>query len=107
MSPALTCDEELVLPRLEAILAGTLALMTGYSQALQAALHPAQRLAMGRKIGGNLGLLAGHPALSENFQRIVLGLEARWALMSECTEASAPAAERCGSVALRAPSQLQ
>lgn len=77
--------EEHELPGVEAVLAGTLALMTGYSQALQADLHPLQRVAMGAKIAHNLALLAEHPALSENFQRIVLGLGARWRLMSDCT----------------------
>jgi hypothetical protein len=77
--------EEHELPGIEAVLAGTLALMTGYSQALQADLHPIQRVAMGAKIAHNLALLAEHPALSESFQRIVLGLGARWRLMSDCT----------------------
>jgi hypothetical protein len=82
--------EEHELPSLEAVLAGTLALMTGYSQALQADLHPQQRIHMGVKIGANLALLAEHPALSEPFQRIVLGLRARWRLMSECTAQTSP-----------------
>jgi hypothetical protein len=83
--------EEHELPSVEAVLAGTLALMTGYSQALQADLHPQQRVAMGVKIGANLDLLAEHPALSENFQRLLLGLRARWRLMSDCTAQAAPA----------------
>jgi len=36
--------EEHELPSIEAVLAGTLALLTGYSHALQAGLDPAQRL---------------------------------------------------------------
>ncbi len=84
--------EEHELPSLEAVLAGTLALMTGYSQALQADLHPQQRLLMGAKIGSNLDLLAGHGGLSESFQRILLGLRARWQLMSACTEQAEPSA---------------
>ena len=83
--------EEHELPSVEAVLAGTLALMTGYSQALQADLHPQQRIQMGVKIGANLDLLAGHPALSENFQRLLLGLRARWRAMSDCTAQAAPA----------------
>lgn len=82
--------DELELPASEAVLAATLALMTGYSQALQADLNPEQRLLMGAKIGRNLELLADHPALSDGFQRIVLGLCARWQLMSACTLQSAP-----------------
>ena len=85
-----TLVEEHELPSLEAVLAGTLALMTGYSQALQADLHPQQRIAMGAKIGNNLELLADHPALSETFQRLLLGLRARWRAMSDCTAQAAP-----------------
>lgn len=87
-----TCTEEHELPASEAVIAATLALMTGYSQALQADLHPAQRLLMGAKIGRNLELLAEHPALSDGFQRVVLGLLGRWQLMSDCTARAAPAA---------------
>ncbi len=91
-TPRRHLDEEHELPTLEAVLAGTLALMTGYAQALQADLHPQQRLAMGAKIGRNLELLASHGAVSEPFQRIALGLQARWQLMSNCTAQSAPCA---------------
>ncbi|WP_298831760.1 hypothetical protein [uncultured Piscinibacter sp.] len=84
--------EEHELPSLEAVLAGTLALMTGYAQALQAELHPEQRLLMGAKIGRNLEMLASHVATSEAFQRIALGLRARWQLMSARTAQSAPCA---------------
>ena len=85
--------DEHELPSVEAVLAGTLALMTGYAQALQAELHPQQRLAMGDKIVRNLELLAAHGALSQPFQRIALGLQARWQAMSRCTAQSAP----CGA----------
>lgn len=84
--------EEHELPSVEAVLAGTMALMTGYAQALQAELHPEQRLLMGAKISRNLELLAANGAVSEPFQRIALGLQARWQLMSACTEQSAPCA---------------
>jgi len=100
--------EEHELPAVEAVLAGTLALMTGYGQALQADLHPQQRLHMGMKIVQNLALLAEHPALSEAFQRIVLGLRARWRLMSECTEQALPCEAAEGSRwAAPAPRRLQ
>lgn len=96
MSPILPnerqLDEEHELPSVEAVLAGTLALMTGYAQALQADLHPEQRLLMGAKIGRNLELLSGHQCVSEPFQRIALGLRARWQAMSACTAQSAPCA---------------
>lgn len=98
--------DEHELPASEAVLAATLALMTGYSQALQADLHPQQRLLMGAKIGRNLALLADHPALSEGFQRIALGLRARWQLMSACTVQAEPARAE-GLAPCAAPARLQ
>ena len=86
-------DEEHDLPPIEAVLAGTLALMTGYSQALLAELHPEHRVLMGRKIGNNLALLAEHPLLSAPFQTVLSGLQRRWAQMAVCT---AEAASSCG-----------
>jgi hypothetical protein len=99
--------EEHELPSVEAVLAGTFALMTGYSQALQADLHPQQRLQMGAKIVANLDLLAVHPTLSENFQRVLLGLRARWRLMSDCTAAAAPLAWNDAAALAPAPRRIQ
>jgi hypothetical protein len=80
--------EEHELPSIEAVLAGTLALMTGYSQALQAEVDPQGRVAMGDKIGDNLGLLLDHPQLSPGFRQVLLGLQRRWQAMGECTRAA-------------------
>jgi hypothetical protein len=86
---SLPCEiEEHELPCVEAVLAGTLALMTGYSQALQAATHPEQRLLMGRKITRQLDLLAAHAQLSCAFRQVLGNLSQRWQLMSACTEAA-------------------
>ncbi|MEO8805524.1 MAG: hypothetical protein ABI433_05550 [Burkholderiaceae bacterium] len=87
--------EEHELPSIEAVLAGTLALMTGYSQALQAELDPQHRVKMGLKIGDNLSLLVDHPQLSLGFRQVLLGLQGRWHAMSECT---AQAAQECKCV---------
>ena len=57
--------EEHHLPPIEALLAATLALMTGYSQYLQAEANPSQRIRMGEKITHNLGVLSEHPLLSD------------------------------------------
>ena len=84
--------EEHELPSIEAVLAGTLALMTGYSQALQAELDPQHRLRMGVKVGDNLALLVDHPVLSLGFRQVLLRLQKRWRAMSECT---AQAAREC------------
>ena len=88
--------EEHELPSIEAVLAGTLALMTGYSQALQAELDPQHRVKMGVKIGDNLSLLADHPQLSLGFRQVLLGLRGRWHAMGECT---AQAAQDCDCAA--------
>jgi hypothetical protein len=77
--------EEHELPCLEAVLAGTLALMTGYSQALQAELRPHQRVLMGEKIGDNLALLLHQPQLSSGFRQVLLALHRRWQAMNACT----------------------
>jgi hypothetical protein len=87
--------EEHELPSIEAVLAGTLALMTGYSQALQAELDPQHRVTMGLKIGDNLSLLIDHPQLSLGFRQVLLGLQRRWHAMGECT---AQAAQDCDCV---------
>ncbi|MEO8057880.1 MAG: hypothetical protein ABI671_06110 [Burkholderiales bacterium] len=86
--------EEHELPSVEAVLAGTLALMTGYSQALQAELDPQHRVKMGLKIGDNLSLLVDHPQLSLGFRQVLLGLQGRWHAMGECT---AQAAQDCAT----------
>ncbi len=99
--------EEHELPCIEAVLAGTLALMTGYSQALQAELDPAQRLRMGVKISENLALLMDHPMLSLGFRQVVRGLRGRWQAMSECTVQAAHDCACGGSVAVATPGRFQ
>jgi hypothetical protein len=78
------------LPCVEAMLAATLALMTGHSQNLQAALDPEHRLKLGLKIGENLALLVDHPLLSAGFRQVLLGLQRRWHDISDCTAQAAP-----------------
>lgn len=62
------------LPSAEALLAGTLALMTGHAQQPDSGL----RTLMARKIVSNLLSLSGHPHLSGGFQRTVTNLRASW-----------------------------
>lgn len=106
--------EEHDLPCLEAVLAGTLALMTGYGQALQAALGPAQRLDVGRKVVDNLALLSAHPQLSSGFRQVLAGLYRRWQAMSRCTEEAAresaavqPGPAGRGVLMVAAPERMQ
>ena len=77
--------DEYELPCTEAVLAGTLALMTGYSQALQAEHDPAQRLAISLRVAHNLERLAGQAALSEPFRALSGKLSALWQQMARCT----------------------
>jgi hypothetical protein len=88
--------EEFEMPAADAVLAATLALMTGYGQALQAALNPEHRLLMGAKIVRNLALLADHPQLSAGLRQVLERLQQRWQSMSACTEADAPSRCACG-----------
>ena len=66
--------EDYVMPCAEAMLAGTLALMTGYAQSAQAQ-HAGL---MARKIVSNLFFLSRHPALSPEFRRVVERLHGAW-----------------------------
>ncbi len=89
---------------MEAVLAGTLALMTGYSQALQAELDPQGRVGMAEKVASNLGLLLDHPQLSLGFRQVLFGLQQRWIAMNKCTVEATPTAahsRRASDEALR------
>jgi hypothetical protein len=77
--------EEYELPSSEAVLAGTLALMTGYSQALQAERDPAQRLAISLRVAHNLERLTDQAALSEPFRALSGKLALLWRQMARCT----------------------
>jgi len=77
--------EEYELPCREALLAGTLALMTGYSQALQAERDPAQRLAISLRIAHNLERLSVQPAMTGPFRALSGKLAALWQQMARCT----------------------
>ena len=80
-APAASCVEEYDLPCAEALLAGTLALMTGYVQAC----CDSHRDAMGRKVAGNLQLLAQAQGLTPHFRTMLWSLQERWA--QQCTAA--------------------
>lgn len=78
--PHLTADaadesaEEYTMPSAEAMLAGTLALMTGYAQHQDAGV----RSLMARKVVSNLFFLSGHPHLSDAFRTMLVNLRGRW-----------------------------
>jgi hypothetical protein len=86
--PELHEDEEHVMPCAEAMLAGTLALMTGHAQSACAT----QRDLMGRKIRSNLFFLGQHPALTPNFRTVVQRMHQHWDTLLKANESpTAPA----------------
>ncbi len=67
-------DTEYAMPCAEALLAGTLALMTGHAESACAR----QRVLMAQKIRSNLLFLGGHPGLTPNFRRVVHRMHGHW-----------------------------
>ncbi len=63
------------MPCAEAMLAGTLALMTGHAENR----CPQHRALMAKKVVSNLFFLASHPALSENFRTVAGRIHRHWA----------------------------
>lgn len=77
-------DDTYTLPSVEALIAGTLALMTGYAQAEAAC---SRRVLLARKLACNLGSLAEHPQLSAPMQTVLSRLQGHW--LTEIDRASA------------------
>jgi hypothetical protein len=75
--PSCHPDEEYALPPTEALLAGTLALMTGCAQHSGPVRH---RELMVGKVVSNLTELSQHPALSAPMRLLLGRLSARWLL---------------------------
>jgi hypothetical protein len=94
--------EEYTLPSAEALLGGTLALMTGLSQA-QCAQH---RALMAHKIVANLASLAQSPQLSAGFRHLLDSLRQRW-LAQQCSQSLQGVAPGVDSVWHVAPTALQ
>ncbi|MBD3892691.1 hypothetical protein [Hydrogenophaga sp.] len=80
MNAAPYCEEEYTLPSVEALLAGTLALLTGYAQS---APDCANRPLLARKLVSNLYFLAAHPLLSPPMRTMLGNLRTRWQLEQE------------------------
>lgn len=73
-------DDELAVPCLEALVAGTFALMTCWATpAANAAATPGrQRLLMARKIVSNLFFLKTHPHASPALRQVMANAHERW-----------------------------
>lgn len=72
-------SEEYVLPAVEAVLAGTLALMTGCAETR----CQVQRRRMMHRIVDNMGMLAARPGLTAPFRCAVDKLRCHWQLLLE------------------------
>jgi hypothetical protein len=80
-TPAAHSNEEYNIPCAEALLAGTMALMTGHMQD-SCGMH---REAMSAKIVCNLAALADAPMLSPGFKQFVGALRQRWQRLDKAT----------------------
>ena len=85
--PDACCDEDYVLPSVDALMAGTLALMTGYAQAPSDGEH---RPLMGKKLVSNLFFLARHPQVSPVMRCMLGKLRTRWQLALETDDPPVP-----------------
>ena len=101
-------DEEYSLPCTEAVLAGTLALMTGHAQACCCS----QRDALGRKIVAGLHQLAHSDQFTPHFRALLGSLQHKW--VQQCAaDAQAPrsaalsAAEQRRALWVQAPRTVQ
>jgi len=88
MNPAAPASEVETydLPCAEALLAGSLALMTGHAQSNCAR----QRSLMARKICSNLFFLAQHPGLTPPFRTVVQRLHGHWEQVVQTASDEAP-----------------
>jgi hypothetical protein len=75
-------EEEYTMPCAEALLAGTLALMTGHVQAC----CDDHRILMARKIASHLSVLSEHPLLSPQFKTMLWNLRERWRQQAEARQ---------------------
>lgn len=72
-------DGEYEMPSAEAMLAGTLALMTGHAQSACAR----QRSLLSKKIVSNLFFLSQHPTLSPHFKVVAERMRPHWTVLSQ------------------------
>lgn len=86
-------DGEYTLPCAEAMLAGTLALMTGHAQNL----CPNRRMLMALKIRHNLDQLRSHADLSEQFRLVLLRLCHEWGALAVDMPAQGCQPDRSGA----------
>ena len=83
-------QDHLPTPSAEAMVAGTMALMTGFAQS---PAHCPHRPLLAKKIISNLFFLAGHPALSEALRATMANLRTRWQLEEHTAGPALPSSE--------------
>ena len=86
--PDVQDDQAHGLPSAEALLAGTLALMTGYAQGC----CQGHREMMAKKIVANLSMLTLHPAAAPAFKAMAMNLHGMWSRLVQQLQASGEAA---------------
>lgn len=86
-------EGEYTLPSAEAMLAGTLALMTGYAQNT----CPNRRMLMALKIRHNLDQLRSHADLTAQFRQVLLRLCHEWGALAVGMPAQGCQADRSGA----------
>lgn len=80
-------DEEYLLPSVDALMAGTFALMTGYAQA---GPDCPNRGLIVRKLVSNLFFLANHPQVAPPMRCMLGNLRTRWQILLEDSTAHGP-----------------
>lgn len=80
-------EEEYVMPSVEALIAGTLALMTAYAQAEPECGH---RTLLARKLLSNLFFLGEHPQVSLPMRQMLANLRARWQIEAQRNSVTPP-----------------
>lgn len=96
-------DDTLPLPSLEALVAGTVALMTTWASPCPGArIDPAaQRSLLARKVVSNLFFLQNHPCASPALRQVMANAHQRWVALAQ-----APATEGLGDRACSVPAAL-
>jgi hypothetical protein len=95
-------DEEYEMPCAEAVLAGTLALMTGHVQAG----CEGSRALMARNVVSNLAILTEHPQLSEPFRAMLGKLRCRWVAQVKPVQQAHPSDEATAAVGTDAAQEI-
>ena len=96
-------DTHLPLPSLEALVAGTVALMTSWADPCPDARidSAAQRSLLARKVVSNLFFIQNHPCASAEFRRVMANAHKRWVGLAHAPETKgAGDTARCALVPL-------